>query len=69
MSKLPSLPRSPKVVYKKAFDTSRARRSVPQHISVQNQVAFLRKDARRKKNKKNNYTMSMGVHRKENVFL
>ena len=39
------------VVYKKAYDTSRARRSVPHHISVQNQVAFLRKDARRKTQK------------------
>ena len=40
------------VVYKQSYDTSRARRSVPHHISDQNQVAFLRKDARRKKIKK-----------------
>ena len=40
-----------KVDTKKAFDPSRARRSVPHHISVQNQVAFLRKDARHKTQK------------------
>ena len=56
------------VVYKKAFDTSRGGRTMPaSHTTAQYtiQVAFLRKDAR----SKNNYTLSMGVHRNEILVL
>ena len=56
------------VVYKQAYDTSHGGRTMPAshttaHYTIQ--VAFLRKDARRK----NNYTMSMGVHRNEFLVL
>ena len=56
------------VVYKQAYDTSRGGRTMPaSHAQAQYtiQVAFLRKDARRK----NNYTMSMGVYRNEFLVL
>ena len=59
---------SRKVVYKKAFDTSRARRSVPHQFRVLNQVAFLRDAGRRTQTQKLYYINGGTQERKFNFI-